>query len=90
MPISPIRATTVVVNVESGDNCFIATSSKVPGLHIWAETEQLLRERVIRAIQILFKMNRGMDVFVVPESDLDEFPELPQKSRSFIVTVPAH
>jgi hypothetical protein len=61
--------TSVLINVIPQGDVFVATSRDVPGLHIWADTEEDLRGRVVIAIRALVKANYGIDVSIKPDPD---------------------
>ena len=83
------RFTTVLVNVVPQGDYFIATSRDVPGLHIWAPSEAALQERVVEAIKILYKANKGIDVMVGAISEPGEFPEPPSTPSMYGVAIAA-
>lgn len=81
------RVTTVVVNIQPEGAYFVAHSVDVPGLHVWGESQEQVCERVMKAIKLLFKLNRHIDVEVYPSADPDTFPEIPNAKdcNSFVV-----
>jgi hypothetical protein len=60
------------------------TSEEVPGLHLCGSNPQEVLDDVIPAIKALFKLNRGWNVEVVPETDTSRFPSPVEKLDLFI------
>lgn len=50
-------------------------SEDVPGLYLCGPDTEKVMDDIIPAIKALFKLNRGWDVEVVPETEISEFPE---------------
>lgn len=68
-------AAIVSITVQKLDDCFYAASSDVPGVHVCGDTVEQTIESAARAVKVLFKVNRNMDVDVVPASAYtDGFP----------------
>jgi hypothetical protein len=55
------------------------TSPDVPGLHLCGSDFRAVCDDVIPAVKTLFKLNRGIEVDVVPETEIDVFPRAPQR-----------
>lgn len=69
------RVTTITVTITPQGGFFIGNSSDVPGLHVWGESQEQVCDRAMRAIKLLFKWNRHLDVDVFPATDPETFPE---------------
>jgi hypothetical protein len=80
--------TTVTVSIRPEGDAFVATSSDVPGLHVWAQSIAELKERVCEAIRILYKVNRGMEVVVGPDAESPDFTSARGVPRSYVVAMP--
>jgi hypothetical protein len=66
--------TIVEVEIQRKDGYVFANSKDVPGLHLCSQDPQVVAQSIIPAIKMLFKLNRGLDVEVVPAADIDAFP----------------
>lgn len=77
--------TTVTVRCVETNGRYLVYSDDVPGLHVWAESEEQLCERVAKGIKLLFKWNRKLDVEVLPASDPETFPNVPRLCDRFVI-----
>ena len=69
------RAFAVIeVEFEWRDGYLHVTSKQVLGLHLCGPDSEAVLADVIPAIKTLFKLNHGLDVEVVPETELSLFP----------------
>lgn len=63
----------VKLEIQQRSNYLSARCVDVPGLHLAGATREDLRRRAMPAIKQLLKVNRGLDVDVLPTDDLAEF-----------------
>ena len=69
----------IEVQFEARDGYLHATSEQVPGLYLCGQDPHAVVEDIIPAIKSLFKLNRGWDVEVVPETEASRFPAPQEK-----------
>ena len=58
------------------DDSIYISSPNVPGFHLWGHDLGDLCDDVIPALKGLFKLNKGLDVDLVPVSDIADFPSV--------------
>lgn len=69
---TPFAVIELIIENRAG---YIYVSSKdVPGLHLWGDDAQKVCKKIIPAIKMLFRLNRGLDVEVVPAASPNVFP----------------
>lgn len=66
--------TVIELVIENRAGYIYISSVDVPGLHIWGDDPKKLCKKIVPAIKLLFKLNRGLDVEVLPASKPEEFP----------------
>lgn len=82
----PAASLIIKVDIKHHHGLYSASSNDVPGLHVCEDTPEKIRESIMKAVKILFKYNREMDVDVTPATeDPDSFPSLPASTNKFIV-----
>lgn len=75
----------VHVQVRGDAGRLFASSSDVPGLHVWGDSNESLCERVVQAIKFLFRVNQKIDVTVTPLSSLEAFPAPMRNCDNFAI-----
>ncbi len=76
----------VRVNLSEQSGLFFASSPDVAGLNICGKTMEQTCASAVKAIKMLFKHNRGLDVQVMPATeDDDNFPVITGKCEQFAV-----
>ena len=66
----------IELNIENRGGYVYVSSEDVPGLHLWGDDIQKVCQKIIPAIKLLFRLNRGLDIEVMPASSPNEFPAL--------------
>ena len=69
----------IEVQFKTQDGYLHVTSEQVPGLYLCGPDPQDVIDDIIPAIKALFKLNRGWDVEVVPETEASQFPSPREK-----------
>lgn len=69
---SPLAIVTVMI--ERRDGYIFAHSDDVPGLDLCSQNEESIAKNILAGIKLLFKLNRGLNVEVMPVTDLATFP----------------
>ena len=69
----------IEVKFEARDGCLHVTSEQVPGLYLCRSNLHEVIDDIIPAIKALFKLNRGWDIEVVPETEASLFPAAREK-----------
>ncbi|GAB1389880.1 MAG: hypothetical protein AMXMBFR78_11500 [Rubrivivax sp.] len=76
----------VQVRVQKLDGLFYAASADVPGLHVCGESIEQTIESTLKAVKELFRVNREIDVHVVPASDdVESFPRVTRPIEHLVV-----
>ena len=79
-------AAIVSIDVQEVDGFFYAASPDVPGLHVCGETVGEMMDSAILAVKELFRVNRHMDVKVMPVSaDMASFPHVTWPVNKLVV-----
>ena len=74
------------VGVREESGLFFASSPHLLGLHLCSPSKEQLCDSLIRAVQMLFKQNRKMDVTVsIVNTDLETFPRMPENCEHLLV-----
>lgn len=75
----------IKLNLQRDGEVVYVDSQDVPGLHVCGPTEEAACESAAKAIRVLFKYNRKMDVDVVrATSDAKQFPSV-SRCDGFVV-----
>lgn len=64
----------IELRIENRSGYIYVSSEDVPGLHLWGDDAKKVCQKIIPAIKLLFRLNRGLDVEVVPAASPNEFP----------------
>ena len=78
--ISDVRdcmVSVIEICIEDKGSHLYASSKDVPGLYLAGQTPEELLEKIIPAVKLLFKLNRDIDVEVLPAIEPALFPQRP-------------
>ena len=64
----------ITLSFENSGGFLRVSSPELPGLHLASRDFKAVMADVVPAVVGLFKANHGVDVSVVPASDIDTFP----------------
>ena len=74
------------VDIREESGLFFASSPHLLGLHLCGPSKEQICDSLLRAVQLLFKQNRQMDVTVsIVNTDLETFPRMPENCEHLLV-----
>lgn len=78
--------TTVMVHVATEGLLHYAWSDDVQGMNLASRSREKLEERIPKAIKKLYRLNRGVDVSVLPLSPAASFPSPVRFPDRFVIS----
>jgi len=84
----PDVAAVLKVAVREDSGVYYANSADLIGLHVCGTNLEQTCLRVVKAVKAIFKHSRGMDVEVIPATDMQTFPEIKTPCEQFVVHYP--